>query len=582
MFYFIYQVFQVCYNSFMNKLISNNWTKAITINLIILIAVFYISDLVYETNDDFAISSRIAAGYPYVGFINYFFCKVLVPVQKVFTSVNVFVVSQITFSFVGFVLILKLLLDSNKNKAIIVLSTFVITLFSFDHYAAIQFTKTAALLLTAGMLTIVDSMVNKRTLIYYIYGVLLLYVGVSYRPDGLICVIGYAGLFLMAWVLANRKIIIPEGYLKPKRIMLYLTLLILIGLSWCYYGVSERINESGELKGYSDYSELRSDVVDYPVYNRYDENKEQYNEIGISENDLYLIDRWYLDYDGAASAENLSKILEIDNKSTKAPYTMEMALKQFLSDVREEIRELSFTGVHILLLVILAAVMCILLKPKHWIFIAAVGIYTLCIYLAVYHMHRPVYRALYVADLGASIWLLYYLNNNIEPVRRMKARSTFVIAAVILTILLCYPIQQGCVQKHNHMQTKIMPKQLSNYIEMHEDSLFVFSASEKKFLTEFTEPLKSPGIDCEKNVIGAGSWGTLSPYVLDKMLKYDVSNPISGLIDNDNAYYVGNSNIDNLNEYYNKWYGNEHKTIKLIKISSVEGMTIWKVVSTDM
>ena len=66
------------------------------------------------------------------------------------------------------------------------------------------------------------------------------------------------------------------------------------------------------------------------------------------------------------------------------------------------------------------------------------------------------------------------------------------------------------------------------------------------------------------------------------MLKYDVSNPISGLIDNDNAYYVGNSNIDNLNEYYNKWYGNEHKTIKLIKISSVEGMTIWKVVSTDM
>ena len=197
-------------------------------------------------------------------------------------------------------------------------------------------------------------------------------------------------------------------------------------------------------------------------------------------------------------------------------------------------------------------------------------------------MQRPVYRALYVADLGASIWLLYYLNNNIEPVRRMKARSTFVIAAVILTILLCYPIQQGCVQKHNHMQTKIMPKQLSNYIEMHEDSLFVFSASEKKFLTEFTEPLKSPGIDCEKNVIGAGSWGTLSPYVLDKMLKYDVSNPISGLIDNDNAYYVGNSNIDNLNEYYNKWYGNEHKTIKLIKISSVEGMTIWKVVSTDM
>lgn len=580
MFYFIYQVFQVCYNFSMEKLLSNNWIKAIAINLIILIAVFLVSDLAYETNDDFAISSRIASGYPYVGFINYFFCMVLIPVQKVFASVNVFVVSQIAFSFAGFVLILKLFLDSNKNKAIIVLSSFVIALFSFDHYAAIQFTKTAALLLTSSMVTMIDSMVNKRASIYYIYAVVLLFIGVSYRPDGLICVIGYAGLFLFAWVLTNRKRIISEGYLKPKRIVLYVTLLVLIGTSWCYYNVSEKINESGSLKSYSDYSELRSDVVDYPVYNRYDENREQYDEIGISENDLYLIDRWYLDYDGAASSENLTKILEIDNKSTKAPYTMDMALKQFLSDVWEGIQGLSFTGVHILLLFILAAVMCVLLKPKHWIYIAAVGLYTVCIYLAVYHMQRPVYRALYVADLGASIWLLYYLNN-IEPARRMIAKNAAVFAAVIFTILLCYPVQQGCEQKHEQMQMKIMPKQLSNYIGTHEDSLFVFSASEKKFSQEYAEPLKSPGINFEKNIIGAGSWGTLSPYVLDKMMIFDVLNPISGLIDNDNAYYVGNSNIDRLSEYYNKWYGNKHKTIELVQIDSIEGMKIWKVVSTN-
>lgn len=582
MFYFIYQVFQVCYNSLMKIFNSNNWIKAIIINLIVLIAVFLITDITYETNDDFAISSRIAAGYPYVGFINYFFCMVIIPVQKVFTSVNVFVLSQIIFSFAAFVLILKLLLDSHKNKAVIVLSSFIIVIFSFDHYAAIQFTKTAALLLTSGMVTMIDSMINKRALIYYIYAVALLYIGVSYRPDGLICVIGYAGLFLIAWVLANRKRIIAEGYLKPKRVILYVTLLILIGSSWVYYDASERINESGNLKEYSDYSELRSDVVDYPVFNRYDENKAEYDKIGISENDLYLIDRWYLDYDGAASAENLTKILEIDNKSTIAPYTMEMALKQFLSDVREGIMELSITGIHILLLIILALVMCVLLKPKHWIFIAAVGIYTACIYLAIYHMQRPVYRALYVADLGASIWLLYYLNNNMESIRMNKVKILAMIIAIVSAVVLCYPVLLGCNQKHNQMQTKIMPQQLSTYIEMNEESLFVFSASEKKFSSEFTKPLKSPGKNCEKNVIGAGSWGTLSPYVLDKIMKYDVSNPISGLIDNDNAYYVGTSNIDNLNEYYNKWYGNKHKKIELIQVNYIEGMSFWKAVSTTM
>ena len=61
---------------------KQNLIKSIVINAVILIAMLILTDMAYETNDDYAIASRLAAGYPYVGFVNYYLCKVLIAVQR--------------------------------------------------------------------------------------------------------------------------------------------------------------------------------------------------------------------------------------------------------------------------------------------------------------------------------------------------------------------------------------------------------------------------------------------------------------------------------------------------------------------
>ena len=66
----------------------HNWLVSLAVNAVILAAVLYFTDLMYETNDDFAIAEKLAAGYPYVGFVNYYLCRALMSLQALLPSVG--------------------------------------------------------------------------------------------------------------------------------------------------------------------------------------------------------------------------------------------------------------------------------------------------------------------------------------------------------------------------------------------------------------------------------------------------------------------------------------------------------------
>lgn len=571
----------------MKILTQNNWIKSLAVNAAILIAVLLTTNLLYETNDDYAIATRIADGYPYIGFINYYLCRVLIPLQQIFTGFNVFVVFQIAAAFAAFVFILKVTLDAGKNRAGAVMAALVILVFSVDHYCAVQFTKTAALLLVTGMLLLIDSMIKKRKWYYYLYAMIFLYLGVAFRADSFIAVIGFGGIFLIFWVFRNRRELKNGGYLTGRQILIYIILLGLIGGCYGFDMASERVNVStDELSEYKEYSELRSDVVDYPVYEYYSGNEEAYDAIGISENDLYLIDHWYLDYDGAAGKKNLQAILQVDSEVHKEDKSISASAKTFVKHVISSVKKLSFTGVHVLLLIVLAIWAAVMVKPKYRLYIIALGAFTVCLYLALFYMYmgRIAYRAMYVADLGAAVWLLYFVNGQAETyVKRFCGRfkTAVCILAVAVMLLLIIPVWRDCIKEYDSISRRIMPERMGAFISEQDDSLFVFPVSEKKSSADYASPATVPGKYGMQNVMGTGSWGTMSPYILDKLAEYNMTNPIKGLIDNPKAYYVGNKDIDRVTEYYKKWYGSTKKEITLNRVDNIDGYSIWKVETQD-
>ena len=562
-----------------------NWLIAAGINLVILIAVILCTHMVYETNDDYAIASRIADGYPEVNFVNYYLCRVLIRLQGLMPGINAYVAAQMFCSYVSFTCILKMIMDATDRRWVRIVAVLTIAAFSIDHYCTIQFTKTAALLIVAGLMILADSITRKRHAGYYIIGILLLYIGVAFRIDGLIAAIGFTGLYLLKWLLENRRTVVKEGYFKPARLVLYVVLIALIGGCYGFEHMSYKANiASDELKTYKEYSILRSAVVDYPLYEYYEDNAAAYEAAGFSENDLNLIDHWYFDYDGAASAENLEKIIEIDRSHERPSYTVSQAVKKFLKETKKSVLSLDFTGIHLLILLFLAIWMIVSLKPKHWLYVIATGGLTACMYLALYYMQRPEYRALYIADIGAAMWLLYTMAQSAGDQKdhsQAHGKPLAIIAAVtaLAVVLLAVPLYRDCSSMYNKVSKKVMPAELAEYLAENDDCFFVFGTQEKKSSASYITPWRPADTYTDRNCMGTGSWGTMSPYVLSKLASYDMTNPIKDLIDNDHAYYVGNKRIGKLTEYYNKWYGGDNSAIRMDKVANIGGFDIWRVVS---
>ena len=65
---------------------------------------------------------------------------------------------------------------------------------------------------------------------------------------------------------------------------------------------------------------------------------------------------------------------------------------------------------------------------------------------------------------------------------------------------------------------------------------------------------------------------------MERLASFGMTNPVKDLINNDKAYFVGNARLDELREYYNKWYGDEDSTVEFILIDTVGGKKIWRIV----
>ena len=560
-----------------------NLVKSIVINIVILIAMLAFTRMSYETNDDYAIASRIAAGYPYVGFVNYFLCKPLIMIQKLIPSVNCFVIFLIAASFVSLTCVLYTIFSAGNDRMVRIAAAAMTALFAFDHYSSIQFTKTAALVMTAGMLMLVDCVTNKKKAPGYIVSVLLIYLGACIRVDALLGAAGFAGIYGIVWLIQNRSRLKEDGYFTMPRIALYVLLVALVCGAYELDQYSCRINVSTEQLRYAeDYSLYRSNIVDFPTYEYYEDNVAAYDAIGISENDIYLIDHWFFDYEGAASMENLRNIDSIKRNDDSTATILVKSVKKCLRRIYNGVREMSFTGIHIIYLCALALWMLLALRPRHWPFVIGTGLMSLALYLALYYMQRPTYRALYIADIGAAVWLLYYLMDNIDEKKsaRRGASAVMGVAVILITVMLMVPAYRGSESKAAEAEGKRMSETMQEYFMQNEDCLYIWSTTEKKISRVYSSPWRTPD-EKDRNVAGTGGWGVLSPYILGRLAEFGVYNPIKDLIDNDKVLFVGNNHIKRLEEYYNKWYGTDKTVIYLQQVDEVDGNKIWAVKTVD-
>ena len=554
-----------------------NWLISLAINALILVAVMFFTSVAYETNDDFAISRELTAGYPYVGFVNYFLCRGLIAVQNYFPEHNVFMISQIVMSFICFTVLLKIFIDRRESWLEAVPAVFACLLFSFDHYGSVQFTKTAALLMIAGLIWAVDNYCHERKPAAFVFAFLLFYIGVAYREKGMFPAIAFAGVFMLVWWIVNRKEVFQKGKTIRELGLICMILVILVAP----YGIdklSDRVNASTpELKFSREYQAERRMVTDYPVMKYYEENKDKYDAAGLSENDIFVVDRFIFDYDGSASIENLRTINSINAPYRTSTMTPVKALKKAVKYALNSMRSINFSGMHIILAVLLFIYILLLNKPEGWAYSIMICGVTLLIYVAIYYLQRVQYRALYVAEAGAVFWLIYAsLSARRRTAPKLRAACVLVIAAAVLCMTVPAKNLVNAVDKHNRAQ--LIPQTQIDYFAANPDKFFIGPTTSMGMSPAYADPLgraESPA-----NMADTGGWDTMTPYRLAALEEYGISNPIKDLIDNPDVLYVGEGKQKTLTEYFNKWYCAKGEKVRFEKVDEVDGTGIYRVVKS--
>ncbi len=560
------------------KYFNNHKTLCISviINLCILLLLSLLFGFHYELSDDWCFSENIADGnYDYV-YCNYFIQLISGLLQKLIFPVNAFMLLQLMLGFVSMVTISYIFLESFGFKKGILFILIVESIFAINIYTIITFTKTAAILATAGGLMMLWAYHNKKKSTYSIFGVILVILGSFYRFMIFYSVLAVFGFTICALIINKLKKpifkslgdILKEIFTVKTISLLLVTFISVFGL----HHISRAIIFSHEgMDYYREYNSLRSSVVDFalPIYG---DMQEEYNEIGISANDIKMLKFWYLDDDGIASVEMLEKISALKD-SAQLPLQSFADGSIFLDEIMKMV-ELSPEGILRIAYIGLAVAVLVLYKKKGVIHVLLVSAAIECLHIYLWLGGRSVYRAVFSIWFAAVVLLLYstrFLEHRDWVKKRKEERENtyypafaslcggFTAVFILLTSLVSLP---QLSLKHDTDY-----EELEKYI-VSSNKTFALSRHPFIFLRNSTQMDNALLLAENKAFDKCVYFGT--PYFAhpsyNKMLEdAGIDNLYTDLIDNPDLYFVNECDIERQDDiekflrYLNEQYGQNAK-----------------------
>lgn len=325
----------------MKKILKTFYSNSVLFSLLLTISAFFVSFAlngfaIRAHTDDLLVSVNIHNGYYDTIFINWFLSAVLIPIQKVFPGLNVFVLFQFIFNSLSFFVIIYAIMNSKKANFTIKISIalFFAIFFSSFCFIQIQWTITAAIVSTSGfvLLFAVKSQSAKGRVLNFVIAVIMLLYAAFLRSSAFLAVSAFWGIVLFVSLFLKFIAVIKSGDFNVKRevkrtIKTLICLILVIVIPYVLGFVSENIKAS-TIPGYTNYvkyNSARAAVVDYGVPD-FEDNKDYYENIGItSQNDLDVYKTWIYDKD-YYSTTKLQGIKNLAKSKTDVSYQFSFEL----------------------------------------------------------------------------------------------------------------------------------------------------------------------------------------------------------------------------------------------------------------
>lgn len=562
---------------------------ALMVNIIILVLYCFFVDLRYESNDDFSIAYQVGTkGILHVGYVNYYLCGLISFIQSnLFPTMNIFILSQIVLSFLSFVVLSYVFLDSKRNWYLYGLGLLVLMVFAYDHYSLVQFTKTSGLLVVTGTIIIVHTFLHQSTKWCAVFGVFWIILGTGLRYSNLKAIIGLSLVLLVALLLTDLK---QNKFLKPA-LGIFISIVIAVTGSYIFDELSMVENYStDELKKYREYNKYRSNMSDYAIPD-YTENKLYYDSYGLSENDLLVIKYYHLlDYDGAASIDNLKAISAKQKEKNTDKRTFIEAILSYGTTVAVSISNMEPRAVHAMLILLLLIFGTAALD-KRWLKYALIivvgGVFA---YIYLFYMGRAPYRATYIIDFAVVSFLLYHMRT--APRRKWFKQTgetnKHSVPLVIAIVMILISMQSIYVMEKSILfedRGGYDANKLWSYMNEQGSLFFILDVETatnyyQMSFDYYNNPLLAEPSLKSDNKTAFGGWSTMSPGRLKTLNRHGLDNLFLDIIDNENIIVVGDGSGDfyyRIEEYFNEQYGTDGLAVVFVPYGTVGGFSLWQV-----
>ena len=478
------------------KLIKSKSLFAILLNIVFMAICVGLTSFSYVDVSDYNNSILICnQHFYYSSSINYILAAIIGTLQYVFADFNCFVLVEILFSFMAFSSFTFVFLDKYNSRKAVIFSIVINIIFTLNHYSFINSTKTAALLVTAGFLLVLNAIRNKRYSFSCWVGVLEIILGSFFNIVYFFVGLGFAIAFFFGDMIAKRKYRLDFQklfwYFRPYLLMFLLIAVLGVGLSQFSYTVNHATPEG---KSYYDYSMLTGSIDTLP-YPDYDDNSEAFAQVGIDNDAEYeLLKNGYYDDSKMLNNDALRLVSKLQKQENSK--TVLYAVSEVFTDLANYLVTLS-TRLIVMLVYLAISIVFILYHKNRFSFFPL-------FYLLSGFAASVVLRYLYngAEYLTYGIWLLmivllinsfnFAVERSEKPSSKLRMSNGYFIMSIAVIIALTASYATLFIMNKPEDKSDDIPQHLISEISRNPDYYYVMDTQSQKEFLKYTENYLHP------------------------------------------------------------------------------------------
>ena len=480
----------------------------------------------YRTNDDATLANLAAGGYGNlvrILHINVIFSLMMKPFYTL-AQFNWYVILQMALVLVSISVIFYIFMDKLGVKKGLLLCLAILLPFAPYLFYTFQYTKTGAVIISAGLILIADSLgqKDKKTL----FGIILCALGSMLRWENFFAIGGLSAFLLLSEFFPLDK----KG--KKRAIITMISFFAVIGIIRTVDVLAYKATPEWDF--FVKYNKARTEYSDYKVY--YLNENNPFENLGIDDAEYAVLNDWDF-YDGENFTIDLLEKLsaQVQGKSIKTAIveTSHRTVNLFHGESYR----------YVFLLTVLRAVLCFRFKIDYLYLIGLFATFG-CEFLFL------IWRGRYtdwveVGILWAVVIFAVYMIIKLKP--SLFNKNILVLCLLALCVMSVPSLKQTYNNSIDHFTRKHLYDQSLNAMSRDKENLYIISVKSLDAMAGY-DILHPRTNNFYSNIVACGGWLSQSPHRNAALAKYGVKRPIVDGVDNPHVYFT-DSNIGNMTRY---------------------------------